>query len=86
MLTHRHIAGEASQGLELLPHKAVSDHDDALLGCALRKFLGVPGAQAAVKGPEHLAMQQHLRLSHADTFQKQPKGLGPSDARGYRRP
>lgn len=74
MLTHGHIAGEASQGLELLPHEAVSDHDDTLLGCALRKLLGVPGAQATVKGLEHLAMQQHFRLSHANFLRDSPRG------------
>lgn len=74
MLTHGHIAGEASQGLELLPHEAVSDHDDTLLGCALRKLLGVPGAQATVKGLEHLAMQQYFRLSHANFLRDSPRG------------
>ena len=52
--THRHVAGEAGKGLELLPHQAVANHDDALLGGALRKFLRVPWPQVALEGLEDL--------------------------------
>ena len=63
-MTHCHIAGEASQGLELLPHEAVANHDYALLRCALGEFLGIPWAQVALERPEHLSWRNALRPLH----------------------
>ena len=55
MLAHRYVACKAGQRLELLPHEAVANHDDALLCRALRKLPAIPWAQVALKGFEHLA-------------------------------
>ena len=52
--THRNIAGQAGKGLELLPHQAIANHDDALLGGAPRKLLRIPRPQVALERLEDL--------------------------------
>ena len=68
--THRNIAGQAGKGLELLPHQAVADHDDALLGGALRKLLRIPRPQVALERLEDL--RQHMADWVRSLYMRQP--------------